>query len=159
MNAKLLYAATIALSLASTLAMADETDRPLTRQEVVAQLHQAAADGTLRKSDYDFDAHDFANQHESRGQVVAELQAARALPALQGPLHDGSYNPFGRSVLLKSNVARADVKADLREAIATGTLQRTDYDDDQALVARRANEHQAAKPIFARLRAAFSHNS
>ena len=158
MNAKLLYAATLALSLASTLALADEADRPLTRRDVVADLHQAAANGTLRKTDYDYDAHDYSGPSRARTQVVADLQAARALPKLQGPLSDRSYNPFGRDVNLKSNLARADVQADLREAIAAGTLQRTDYDEDQALVARRATEHEAGKPIFARLRAKFSNH-
>ena len=55
MNAKLLYAATIALALASSFAFADEA-RPLTRADVVSQFNQAAANGTLRKNDYDFDA-------------------------------------------------------------------------------------------------------
>ena len=58
MNAKILYAATLALAVASSLAMAQES-RPLTRAEVNKAWAEAAADGTLRKNDYDFDANDF----------------------------------------------------------------------------------------------------
>jgi hypothetical protein len=140
----------VALSIASTLAMADETDHALTREQVVADLHQAQANGTLRKNDYDFDAHDFSGPSKARAQIVAELDAARAAPKLIGPLSSRTYNQFGRDVNLKSTLTRADVKADLREAIADGTLQRTDYDDDQRIVARRAAEHRAARPLFAR---------
>ena len=42
MNAKLLFAATVAVSLASTLAMAAD-QAPLTREQVVSELNQAAA--------------------------------------------------------------------------------------------------------------------
>jgi hypothetical protein len=159
MNAKLLYIATVALSLASTLALADETDRPATRADVVAQLHQAAADGTLRKTDYDYDKHDFAGAPKTRTQIVSELQVARATPALPGPLADRTYNPFGRAATLPMTATRAGVKADLQDAIANGTLQRTDYDDDQAVVARRTAAHEAGKPLFARIRSAFSRHN
>lgn len=158
MNAKLLFVATVAISLASSLALADETDRSLTRADVVADMHQAAANGTLRKSDYDFDKQDFKAPTQARAQVVTELQVARATPRMPGPLADRSYNPFGRNAISTTKLAasRDDVKADLRQATANGTLQRTDYDDDQALVARRAAEHQASKPLFARIRSVFS---
>src|ERR1700704_5837425 len=51
MNSKLLFAATIAVSLASTLALADEA--PLTRAQVQADLNQAIATRTLQRTDYD----------------------------------------------------------------------------------------------------------
>lgn len=59
MNSKLLYAATLAVSLISTLAMADEA--PLTRAQVNAETQQAIANGTLRRTDYD-DAASIARQ-------------------------------------------------------------------------------------------------
>ncbi len=58
MNAKILYAATVALALASSLAVAQES-QPLTRAEVNKAWAQAKADGTLRKNDYDYDVNDF----------------------------------------------------------------------------------------------------
>ena len=51
----------------------------------------------------------------------------------------------------KAPLTRAQVVEQLNVARANGTLQRTDYDDDQALVARRAAEHDNASPILARL--------
>lgn len=159
MNAKLLFAATVAISLVSTLALADESDRPLTRAQVVADLHQAAANGTLQKTDYDFAKHDSTGAALTRTQVTSDLQVARATPRLPGPLADRSYNPFGRAATVPLTNTRAEVKADLQDAIASGTLQRTDYDDDQALVARRAAEHDAGKPLFARIRSAFARHN
>ena len=52
MNAKLLYATTLALALASSLAFAAEP-APLMRAQVVADYQQAAKAGTLHRTDYD----------------------------------------------------------------------------------------------------------
>ncbi len=49
MNSKFLYAATIAVSLVSTLALADEA--PLTRAQVKAEAQKAALEGTLPHPD------------------------------------------------------------------------------------------------------------
>jgi tellurite resistance protein len=58
MNAKFLFAATVAVSalatFASTTVLADEINAPLNRAQVTAQLEQARANGTLQKTDYDF---------------------------------------------------------------------------------------------------------
>ena len=67
-----------------------------------------------------------------------------------GSARSRTYNPFGTELLQVSTVTRAQVKAETLEAVANGTLPRSDYDYDQALVARRASEH-VAKPILARL--------
>jgi hypothetical protein len=64
MNAKILYAATVALALASSLAAAQE-GQPLTRAEVNKAWAQAAADGTLRKNDYDYDVNDFKGRRRA----------------------------------------------------------------------------------------------
>ena len=155
MNSKLLYAATVALSLLSTLALADEA--PLTRTQVNAEVRQAMANGTLRRTDYDDVAvTPVAASAKTRADVAVELAEAKsARKALIGPLKDRSYNPFGTEVLKTSTLARAEVKAEVLQAAAAGTLQRTDYDDG-ALVARRANAHTASPTLAQRFKAAFA---
>ena len=136
MNAKFLYAATTAIALASSLAFAGENEQPLTRAEVNKAWSQAAADGTLRKNDYDYDVNDFKGAStKTRAEVVAELRAPRD-PLLVGPLRNRTYNPGGTETLRVSTLPRADVKAEVLAAIREGTLRHTDYDDE--IVARRA---------------------
>ena len=136
MNAKILYAATIALAVASSLAVAEEV-QPLTRAEVNKAWAQGAADGTLRKNDYDFDVNDFKGPStRSRAEVVAELRVPRN-PALIGPLANRSYNPGGTEALLASTLPRAQVKAEVITARREGTLRRTDYDDEVIYAVRR----------------------
>ncbi len=147
MNAKLLYAATVALALASSLAVAQET-KPLTRAEVNKAWAQARADATLRKNDYDYDANDFkAPSTRSRADVVAEMKVPRD-PALIGPLRSRSYNPGGMETLRVSTLPREQVRADVIAAIRDGTLRRTDYDDQMVRVARRAPARTPA-PVLA----------
>ena len=155
MNSKLLYTATVALSLLSTLALADEA--PLTRTEINAEVRQAMANGTLRRTDYDDVARrPVAVSTQTRAEVGIEMAEAKAArKALIGPLKDRSYNPFGTEVLKTSTLARAQVKAEVVQAAAEGTLQRTDY-DDAALVARRANAHAASATLAQRFKAALS---
>ena len=137
MNAKLLYAATVALALASSLAVAQET-QPLTRAEVNKAWAQSRADGTLRRNDYDYDAQDFkASSTRNRADVVAELKVPRD-PALIGPLRNRSYNPGGMETLRVSTLPRAQVQADVLAAVRDGTLRRTDYDDEIVRAARPA---------------------
>ena len=136
MKAKILYAATVALALASSLAVAQE-NRPLTRAEVNKAWAEAAADGTLRKNDYDYDAHDFkATSTRSRAEVIAELRVPRN-PSLIGPLANRTYNPGGMETLRVSTLPRAQVKAEVVAAVRDGTLRRTDYDDEGLYAARR----------------------
>jgi hypothetical protein len=136
MNAKILYAATIALAVASSLASAQEA-QPLTRAEVNKAWAQAAADGTLRKNDYDFDVNDFKGPStKSRAEVIAELKAPRN-PALVGPLANRTYNPAGIETLQVSTLPRAQVKAEVLAAARAGTLRHTDYDDEVQHAVRR----------------------
>ena len=136
MNAKILYAATVALALASSLAVAQES-RPLTRAEVNKAWAEAAADGTLRKNDYDYDANDFKGRStRTRAEVIAELRVPRD-PALIGPLANRSYNPGGTETLRVSTLPRAQVKAEVIAARRDGTLRRTDYDDEVVYAVRR----------------------
>jgi len=155
MNAKLLFAATVAVSLASTLAMAaDQT--PLTREQVISELNQAAANGTLQKTDYDYARADrAAGSSKTREQVASELAAAKSPNALLVSQSDRSrnYNQFGTELLRPPVVDRAQVKAEVVQALRDGSLPRSDYEYDQALVARRISNHAAA-PIFAQRKAA-----
>jgi hypothetical protein len=155
LNSKLLYAATVAVSLLSSLAMADEA--PLTRAQVNAETQQAIANGTLRRTDYDdVTRGPVTPSTTTRADVAVELADAKAARrALIGPNADRNYNPFGTEILRSSTLARADVKADVLQAAANGTLQRTDY-DDAALVARRAKAHAASATFAQRFKAALA---
>jgi len=149
MNAKLLFAATVAVALASSYAVADEA-KPLSRADVVADYQQAAADGTLRKNDYDYDKHDYsALSTRTRADVIAEYDAARADHRLIGPLRNRSYNPAGLEVLRVPTVARAQVKAEVIAARQDGTLRRSDYEDVPVTIARRAHRNDAVVPVLA----------
>jgi len=158
MNSKFLYAATVAVSLISTLAMADEA--PATRAQVNAELRQAIVDGTLQRSDYPADSYRVtgAASTTTRTQVAVELAQAKAARAtLVGPDANRTYNPYGTKIHETSTLARSDVKEEVRELAASGTLQRTDYDyDDAALLARRAHAHAASVIIAQRVKAKFS---
>jgi hypothetical protein len=155
MNAKLLFAATVAVSalatFASTTVLADEINTPLTRAQVTAQLEQARANGTLQTTDYDFGvAARSQSPALSRSEVLATLAAKPSALLANNSARSRSYNPFGTELLQASTVARAAVKAETLEAVANGTLPRSDYEYDQSLVARRAVDKNA-KPILARL--------
>lgn len=155
MNAKLLFAATVAVSalatFASTTVLADEVNAPLTRAQVTAQFEQARAAGTLQTTDYDFaNASRAQSTALSRSDVVATLATKPSALLANSSARSRSYNPFGTELLQASTVTRAAVKTETREAVANGTLPRTDYEYDQNLVARRAVDKNA-KPILARL--------
>ena len=165
MNSKLLYAATLAVSLLASLAVAGgamaATDGSLTRAEVNADLAQARADGTLQRSDYpeaDFRAAAVTavTSTQTRAQVAIDLADAKASrKTLIGPNANRIYNPAGTEFLRVSTVSRAEVRSEVLQAAATGTLQRTDY-DDAALVARRANAHIASQRFAQRVKAALA---
>ena len=152
MNAKLLFAATVAVSLASTLAMAAD-QAPPTREQVVSELNQAATNGTLQKTDYDYERADRASvSSKTREQVASELAASKRPNPLIVSLSDKSrsYNPFGTELKRPTVMDRAQVKADVAQAMRDGSLPRTDYEYDQALVARRVSNHSAAPTVAQR---------
>ncbi len=147
MNAKVLYAATVALALASGMAMADET-QPLTRAEVTKALSQAVADGTVRQNDYDYDKYDGrAPSSRTRDEVVADLKASRPDKALVGPLRNRTFNPAGMETLRVSTLPRAEVKAEVVAAVRAGTLRHSDYDDVPVRTAHRVTRN--AGPVLA----------
>ena len=154
MNSKLLFAATVAISVVSSLAMADEA--PVTRAQVKAELNQAIATHSLQ-TDYDTTGVGFvAASQRTRADVVADIASSKAArKALVGPDRSATYNQFGTEILKQSTLTRAEVKNDVREAVAAGTLQRTDY-DDATLSARRAKQHAASGKFAQRVKAVFS---
>jgi len=130
---------------------------PLTREQVIGELNQAAANGTLQKTDYDYARADAASvSTKTREQVARELAAAKQPNPLLVSLSDKSrnYNQFGTELLRPSVVEHAQVKADVVQALRDGTLPRTDYEYDQALVARRISNHAAAPTLAQRKSAA-----
>ena len=159
MNRKFLYAATVAVSLISTLAMADEA--PLTRAQVNAEVQQARANGTLQRTDYISGAYrpEAVTSNVTRAQVGAVLaQAKAARVGLVGPLTNSRYNPYGAEVLQTSTLARNGVKNEVRAAAVNGTLQRTDY-DDAALMARQSQQHRASGNFAQRFKAKFGRDA
>jgi hypothetical protein len=146
MNSKLLYVATLAVSLLGSLAVAGgamaATNAALTRAEVNADLARARADGTLQRSDYPrayFHAPATAPAStQTRAQVAIEVAEAKASrKALIGPDANRTYNPSGTEILRVSTLSRAEVQAEVLQAAANGTLQRTDDDDATSLRAGR----------------------
>jgi hypothetical protein len=111
---------------------------------VQSELTQAIADKTLQRTDYDADRSNAVESTITRADVSADLAAAKnARKALRGPDANRNYNPYGTEIFARSTLTRAEVKSDVLQAAAAGTLQRTDY-DDAAATARRANQHTAA---------------
>jgi hypothetical protein len=76
MNSKFLYAATIAVSLVSTLALADEA--PLTRAQVKAEAQKAALEGTLPRPD-DSEAALWSARRPAVAPTVSQRGKAKAL--------------------------------------------------------------------------------
>lgn len=158
MNSKFLYAATVAISLASSFALADEA--PVSRAQVNTELKQAIASGSLQRTEYAPGAdrtEPLAASTKTRGDVALELAQERAArKVLLGSNANRNYNPLGTQIFATSTLTRTEVKEDVREAAANGTLQRTDFDYDAAAVARRANAHAASAGFAQRLKARFS---
>jgi hypothetical protein len=157
MNSKLLYAAIVAISLISTLALADETTAAKSRAEVRAELNAAIADRTLQRTDYDADARAAAGAStKTRAQVGAELVADKtARRDLKGPLANRTYNGVGVAILANSTLPRAEVRAEVLAAAADGTLHRTDY-DDPAVVALRTTPPMTGPTLAQRLKGVFA---
>lgn len=149
MNARILFTATLAIALVSSLALAGEPQPAATRASVVADLQKARADGTLRKNDYDYDAHDFGTQPgRARQDVIAEMRAPRDKLLVGVTARNRTYNPYGSELLRMQTVPRAQVKADVLTAMRDGSLRRSDYDDVPVRATRR-HADPAAAPILA----------
>ena len=88
MNSKLLFAATVAISVLSSVAMADEATaaEPVTRAQVQSELADAIANKTLQRTDYDVDRPSAAVSTRTRADVAADLAVAKtARKALHSP--------------------------------------------------------------------------
>jgi hypothetical protein len=159
MNSKFLYAATVAVSLISTLAMADEA--PVSREQVKTELQQAIASGTLKRTDYDFlqPAIAPATSSTSREQIASEFAQDRTeRRVLVGADASRDYNPLGTHIFDTSTLARSQVKNEVLQAAANGTLQRNDYDDATSM-ARKARQHAAAIVYAQKVKAKLHHDA
>ncbi len=130
MNAKLLYVATTAVALlsASATALAEPSESGLTRAQVRAELMEAIKNGTLARTDADFER--LADQRNAvslrtRAEVREEtLQAARANLI---PRTDADIERIARAQdAIGEPVSRQQVVAELAEARRLGLLQTGD---------------------------------
>ncbi len=150
MNAKTLFAATVAfsaLSLVGTVAMAADATGQLTRSEVKAQ---AAGTGSNVARGELYGAQTFQPTVASpvrRSEVLAALAAERAVHP-----YDNVGERYAQSTpdayAAPSTLARAEVKAEVRHAIADGTLLRNGEGDNDNVAAnstlsRAARQHLA----------------
>lgn len=151
MNAKFLFAATLAvsaLSLAGTVAMAAEATGPLTRAEVKAETagnRGSAARGEL----YGQPAlpSTFAPSTVHRSEVIAELRAERTAHPYDN-VGQRDVQSTVDSAYASSTLARAEVKAEVRHAMADGTLLRngevdSDSSGTNSTLRRAAHQHLA----------------
>jgi hypothetical protein len=123
MNAKFLFATTMGLAFASSLALADEAPTT-TRAAVIADYQQAARAGQLHHNEYadELASRPAPGSQVTRAQVLAALKTASD-PRLVGPLRSRTYNQFGTELMRGPIYSRADVKADVLEARAEHTLR------------------------------------
>ena len=148
MNAKLLFPATLALALASTVAYADG-GKPVTRADVIAEYQRAAADGTLQRTDYDFEkAVRVFGPARNRADVIAEAKTAQTSNPLIGPMRNRTYNQYGTELLRPFTNDRAEVRADVYAAMRDGTMRQSELQDPPVRTVR--GTFRAAKgPILA----------
>ena len=144
MDARLLFATTVSLAVASSFALADEA-QPQSREQVRAEYQQAAANKTL-PTEYDFGAREYnATSSKTRAEVIADMTAARRANTLVGPMRNRSYNPSGTDNLRPPTVSRTDVRAEVTAAVRDGSLRRSDYDDVPVTISKRAARERAAR--------------
>ncbi len=171
MNSKLLFAATVALALASvasSFAQAADNTAPRTRAEVKADVQRVIADGTLPRTEYglsygrSLDGRDaIGASTTTRAQVVAELQAAQRTAGYRAVLAS-DYNAYPAEQNRASTVTRAQVKAEVTDAIAAGTLPVSDYAGDRQFVTTHAKApapSRAPATLAQRLKAAFGRDA
>ncbi len=117
MNSKLLFAAALATSLIGTSALAD---------------------ATTQRGEYDVNPASFVGSSSiTRADVAADLAASNAArKALVGPNANRMYNTAGIDILkTPSTLTRAEVRDEVRQAVAAGTLQNINS-EDSSLAAR-----------------------
>ena len=144
MDARLLFAATVSLAVASSFALADEAQSQ-SREQVRAEYQQAAASKTL-PTEYDFAAREYnATSTKTRNEVIADMTATRRANTLVGPMRNRSYNPSGTENLRPPTVSRAEVSAEVVAAVRDGSLRRSDYDGVPVTISKRAARERAAQ--------------
>lgn len=149
MNSKFLYAVTIAVSLVSTLALADEA--PLTREQVKAEARKAALEGTLRHPDFDLAVHRPQTPSTlTREQVVADLKRSPAVGiALIAP-EEAGYHDMHPQSQGSSTLTRSEVQDEVRQAVKDGTLPHPDDSEATLWSARRLGTPTAAPTVSQR---------
>jgi hypothetical protein len=137
MNAKLLFAATLSLTLISPLATA--VDTPAVRNAV--QVQQAVGASKLHHTDYD---DELASRPASDSQVTrAEVRAALKAPTdprLVGPLRSRTYNAYGAEILRGPAYRRAEIKSEVIEARAQHSLRPAGEAVEQSMTAAPPRE-------------------
>ena len=130
MNAKHLIAAVTVLATTGGSAIAQEYVvpdanfvSPKTRAEVVAELDQARADGSLNVHDNAYPVIPLTGTPRTRAEVVAEFDQARADGSLN--VHDNAYPVIP---LTDTPRTRAEVVAELDQARTDGSLEFKDPD-------------------------------
>ncbi len=167
MNAKLLFAATVALAITSSLssfAQAADATAPLSRADVKAEVQRAIASGSLPVTEYSlsFGARDAAlSSTTTRSQVLADLQAAQRTAGYRAVLAS-DYNVYPTEQNRATSVTRAQVKAEVAQAMADGTLPVSDYAGDDQIIRTHAKApaaNRASATLAQRLKAALSRDA
>ena len=126
MNGKLRFAATVAISLSSSIAFAG-----------TGPVHTK-----LRTDDNAGEFMPMVQSVASRAEVKSETRRTSA----EGTLLRAGDNTGDLAPASGSTVSRTDVKAAALQASRDGTLQRSDNaDEDRATAARVARQHAAAR--------------
>ena len=150
MNAKLLFTATLAvsaLSLVSTVAMAEGDTGPRTRAEVQGQAGRG--DALARGELYGQSTSTVAPVSTlRRADVIAAANADRLSRPYGSNVGERSSEPAWFAAPSSSTLARAEVKADVRHAIADGTLPRNG-EGYSGRIDGTANPSRAARPHLA----------
>lgn len=113
-----------AFSIAAPVALAQSNSAaPLSRAEVVAQLHAAQADGTMMPAGEGWGPENTpqAVSHAaplSRATVKAQTRAAEEAGTLPAP----GEAPVFSTAAAPSTLSRAEVKAETRDVIRNGTI-------------------------------------
>lgn len=148
MNAKILFAATVAvsaLSLVGSVAMAADADSGVTRAEVKSRL---AGTGNVSRGElYEVQPlQTVAMSPVRRSEVIAALAAQRTLHPYDN-IGERNAESAPDAYAAPSALARAEVKADVRHAMADGTLQRSGEGDIDGYAANAAPRRAARQHL------------
>ncbi|UXH79065.1 DUF4148 domain-containing protein [Roseateles amylovorans] len=125
-----LFAGLIAFS---GVAAAQASDKPLTREQVVAQLQAARASGELARVQSEngsFSPIEIGSSRVSRAQVIEELKRSQASGEIDAAFRDSHAYPAPLVTKSASSpVTREQVKAELERARKSGEFARLNGND------------------------------